>query len=231
MNVRNNNIHLRNFLNNSHSSQSIGSSGSSLSRQSSNSSQGGYFPNIQIPPINRHFPKAHKNNSNENASKRMPAALTSLTYNEMRLYKMLMHYRAQHGLPSIPLSKCLTYVSKVHCVDQQISSPAGRCNLHSWSNLGPWTSCCYTSDHKKAKYMWSKPRELTPYKGHGFEIATYTSHIMTPEVAFELWKTSPPHNDLILNKGVWAGKQFKAIGVGISRNYSNCWFGLEPDNH
>lgn len=162
---------------------------------------------------------------------KLPSILTNLNDNETNLYHLLMNYRAQNGLPSIAISKCLTYVAKVHCVDQQISSPLGKCNLHSWSNLGPWTSCCYTKDHKKAKYMWIKPQELTPYKGYGFEIATYTSHIMTPEVAFELWKNSPAHNDLILNKGPWFGKNFKAIGVGMSKNYSNCWFGLEPDVH
>lgn len=173
------------------------------------------------------------NFSNENKSnsvRKLPPILINLNDNEKKLYDMLMNYRAQNGLPSIEISKCLTYVAKVHCVDQQVSSPFGNANLHSWSNLGPWTSCCYTSDHKKAKCMWIKPRELTPYKGYGFEIATYTSHIMTPEVAFDLWKNSKPHNDLILNKGAWSGKNFKAIGVGISKNYSNCWFGLEPDN-
>lgn len=167
----------------------------------------------------------------KNSMRKLPTILTHLNENETKLYHMLMNYRAKNGLPTIDISKCLTYVAKVHCVDQQISSPFGKCNLHSWSNLGPWTSCCYTKDHKKAKYMWIKPRELTPYKGYGFEIATYTSHIMTPEVAFELWKNSPPHNDLILNKGPWSGKKFRAIGVGISKNYSNCWFGLEPDDY
>lgn len=152
-----------------------------------------------------------------------------LSSEEIRLYHMLMKYRAENGLPPVKVSKSLTYVSKCHCVDQQHSTPLAKCNLHSWSNRGPWSPVCYTEDHSKAKFMWSKPSELTPYKGYGFEIATYTSANMTPETAFLLWKNSPPHNDLILNKGPWKGKEWKSIGIGMSTNYCNAWFGLEND--
>lgn len=140
-----------------------------------------------------------------------------------------MKYRVKHGLSVIPVSKSLNYVAKTHCKDQQFSLPLGLCNLHSWSKRGKWSSCCYTRDHSKSKCMWSKPSELTSYASNGFEISVYINRKMTAEMAFGLWINSPGHNDLILNKGIWKGKEWKAFGVGLFRNFSNAWFGLEYD--
>ncbi len=81
----------------------------------------------------------------------------------------------------------------------------GSCNMHSWSDKGPWTGCCYTEDHENASCIWSKPEELTDYDSYGYEIAYYSSwavdeHRDMAKAALEGWKGSPGHNRMILNK-------------------------------
>jgi hypothetical protein len=157
---------------------------------------------------------------------------------EMKLYQLIMQYRRQHGLPSIPLSTSLTYVAKVHCLDLQVNRPdlVKGCNLHSWSDKGNWSPCCYTPDHKKAEYMWSKPSELTNYKNDGFEIAFSSfdeprtdTYKVTPEMALAGWQSSPGHNNMILNKDIWSDNTWNAIGVCIYKNFSVVWFGMAAD--
>lgn len=148
---------------------------------------------------------------------------------EVRLYQLIMKYRQEKGLEEIPYSKSLSLVAKIHVRDLQANPPSGRCNEHSWSKNGPWTGGCYTPDHARAKMMWDKPRELTKYKGDGFEIASYYSADMTPDVALESWQGSKPHNAVILNLGIWKSSEWKAIGIGIYQNYSVVWFGTVSD--
>ncbi len=94
------------------------------------------------------------------------------TEEELKLYNLIMEYRQEHNQPVIPLSKSLTIVAQTHVKDLQENRPVhGNCNMHSWSDQGPWTPCCYTPDHAQATAMWNKPRELTAYTGKGYEIA------------------------------------------------------------
>jgi hypothetical protein len=79
--------------------------------------------------------------------------------------------------------------------------------------------------------MWDKPRELSPYKGDGFEIAAFYSDGITAQMALDMWKESPSHHDVILQKGIWKTKSFKAMGIGIKGNYACVWFGFEPDSN
>ena len=59
---------------------------------------------------------------------------------EYRLYELINAYRDEYGLPSIPLSPSLCYVAGAHVWDLNTNQPdRGRCNMHSWSNEGPWT--------------------------------------------------------------------------------------------
>jgi len=148
---------------------------------------------------------------------------------EVRLYDLIMEYRKTKGLPVIPYSKSLSKVAKIHVRDLQASPPSGRCNMHSWSGGGPWSAGCYTPDHALAKIMWDKPRELTRYAGDGFEIAAAYSARMTADVALSCWQGSQPHNNVILNRGMWDDVEWKAIGIGICGNYSVVWFGKETD--
>lgn len=153
----------------------------------------------------------------------------SLSTEETKLYELIMSYRASYNLPSIPLSPALTYVAHTHVRDLAAYPPTGECNLHSWSEHGEWTPCCYTSDHAQAQLMWNKPRELTTYTGAGYEIAFYNSAGATAVSALEGWKQSHGHNTVIINQGKWNVKTWKAIGIGIYKNYAVVWFGEEPD--
>jgi len=153
-----------------------------------------------------------------------------LSAEEKKLYDLVMAYRSEKGLPSIPLSKSLTFVAQTHVKDMEQNPPSGDCNMHSWSSKGKWTACCYTGDHKQAPCMWNKPRELTNYKGNGFEISHWSSFGTDAQTAIYSWKNSSGHNAVIINEGVWKDHPWKAIGVGIFGSYSVIWFGEVEDN-
>lgn len=155
---------------------------------------------------------------------------------EAALYEELIAYRAAHQLPAIPLSASLTLVAQVHCHDLAVNQPhiSEKCNMHSWSRKGPWSACCYTPDHKKASCMWDKPRELTQYKGDGYEIAFYSTAYYPDATsfakdAFESWSRSKGHNDVILNRGTWKKLNWNAVGVGFHGEYATIWFGVQND--
>jgi len=158
----------------------------------------------------------------------------NLNNEEAELYNIIMQYRYSKGLTKIPLSKSLTFVAQTHVKDLANNNPhngsfSSGCNGHSWSNKGNWTPCCYTSDHARAKCMWSKPSELTSYKGNGYEIGHWTSGTATAEGALSGWKSSSGHNAVIINQGIWRDANWQAIGVGIYKNYTVVWFGKERD--
>ena len=151
---------------------------------------------------------------------------------EMKLYELIMDYRKSKGLPRIELSKSLTFVAQTHVKDLENNNPTnGRCNMHSWSNKGKWSSCCYTSDHAKASCMWDKPKELTDYQGTGFEIAFggYGSYSAAAKGALDAWKKSGGHNAVIVNSGIWKRYNWQAIGIGIYGSYAVVWFGSPVD--
>jgi len=154
-----------------------------------------------------------------------------LSEEEQKLYDLIMEYRKSQKLPMIPISRSLTYVAQVHCWDLYTNQPTSdNCNMHSWSSAGDWSSCCYTSDHKQAKCMWDKPRELTNYKATGFEIAFGTSgYKVTAQGALEGWQSSSGHNAVIINEGTWKKYNWQAIGIGIYGGYAMVWFGASPD--
>lgn len=154
-----------------------------------------------------------------------------LSAEELKLYHLINEYRKTKGLPVIALSPSLSRVAALHARDLAENNPiTDRCNLHSWSDKGNWTPCCYTDDHKAASCMWNKPRELTDYTGDGFEIAYFHSGGATADAALEAWKGSEGHHDVIINRGIWQRISWKAIGVGISQNYALVWFGFEADS-
>ena len=153
-----------------------------------------------------------------------------LSAEELRLYDLLMDYRSGNDLKKIPLSKSLTFVAQTHVYDLTENHPiTKKCNQHSWSGKGKWQECCYTDNHKRAACMWSKPKELTSYRGEGFEIAGFASENIDASTALSLWKRSKGHSQVILNQGGWANKNWNAIGIGIKGNYAVVWFGEEPD--
>lgn len=156
---------------------------------------------------------------------------------EKQLYTLINEYRKKQRLPPVNLSASLSKVARIHSTDLQENLPHMRdgCNLHSWSDKGDWKSCCYTLDHKKASCMWDKPRELTNYKGDGYEISygnadpADTDFFLDPSKALGAWKSSRSHNEVIVNKGIWKQVKWQAMGVGIYKGYATVWFGKETD--
>jgi hypothetical protein len=147
----------------------------------------------------------------------------------IELIALVNDYRADNGLPPIPASPSLCTVATSHVHDLLDNSPHTQpgCNLHSWSDQGAWTACCYTADHAQAQCMWDKPGELTIYPGAGYENAA--SGAGSPAQALALWQGSQPHNEVILNLGIWAAYPWQAIGADVYQGYAVLWFGAEPD--
>lgn len=173
--------------------------------------------------------------SSSQSSNPLVASLTNspsraeLSDAEQELYNFITKYRKDNGLPEIPMSKSLSLVAKLHVRDLEQNSFSAPYNFHSWSKNGPWQSVNYTPDHRYAKLMWNKPRELTKYKGNGFEIVYMNSGSATSRDAFFLWKASKPHNAVIINDEDWKRMKWKAIGLGIFGRYAAVWFGDESD--
>lgn len=157
---------------------------------------------------------------------------TCLTAEEKKLYELIMDYRKSHKLEAIPISERLTLVAQTHARDLSENykfDVKNRCNPHSWSERGNWTSCCYTNDHKTASCMWTKPKEIAGYPGNGFEIAYYSSLGANAQEGMDGWKISPGHNPLLINSGTWEKVNWKAIGIGIYKEYGLVWFGEALD--
>jgi hypothetical protein len=154
-----------------------------------------------------------------------------LSDEEYKLYKLVMDYRASKGLPSIPLSRSLTFVAQLHVWDLNAYNPdVGKCNMHSWTDNPLWSGCCYTRDHAKAQCMWDKPRELTNYQGNGFEIAYgMIGSQADAQGALAGWQGSAGHNDVMINAGIWTD-EWKAIGIALANGYAVIWFGNDEDN-
>jgi hypothetical protein len=154
---------------------------------------------------------------------------------EQELATLINEYRAEKGLSQIELSSSLSYVAQVHAQDLLSNKDRpSRCNLHSWSDKGDWTSCCYTPDHKQSECMWNKPAELTDYPGLGYEIAyfttsTFNTPLLTAQDILNAWKGSSGHNAVIMNEGIWRSVSWKAMGIGIYKGYATVWFGKEKD--
>lgn len=157
----------------------------------------------------------------------------TLSQEEQKLYELIMEYRKSKKLDPIPLSAKLTMVAQTHArdlADNYEFDVKNKCNPHSWSKKGKWSACCYTNDHKQAKCMWDKPREISGYNSNGYEIAYYSSKGASAEEGLAGWKLSPGHNPLIINDGMWSKVQWKGIGIGIYGEYGIVWFGEIADD-
>ena len=172
----------------------------------------------------------------ESEETRVTAALRAqgLTEKEAKLYYDINAYRESLGLQKLSFSKSLTTVARTHVADANAYNPKDQVdargvqgNLHSWSSHGNWTPVVYTDDHMYASAMWSKPRELTSYQGNGYENSAWSSGLLTPEKALNLWQHSAGHNAVMTTQGAWSG--LKTMGVGIDGNYAFVWFGKDAD--
>lgn len=153
----------------------------------------------------------------------------------MQLYEEIMRYRASLRLPRIPMCQHLNQVAAWHVYDLQTIHPTERfrlypaCNTHTWSSSSRWTGCCFPDNATpaQAKCMWDKPRELSAYRGNGYEIAYWSGGTAAPSAAVQWWKGSPGHNSVMVNGGGFKDS-WGAVGVAIGQNYAVAWFGKEP---
>ena len=153
----------------------------------------------------------------------------TISADEKELAKQINAYRKEKGLVEIPISKSLTFVAQTHCKDlfKYEKEIKQGCNAHSWSKHGKWTPVNYYPDHRNGQGMWDKPRELTSYKGNGYEIEC--DGISSPAEALKLWKSSPAHNAVIIQSGIWKKMDWQSMGVGMYNGFAVIWFGLETD--
>jgi len=156
-----------------------------------------------------------------------PKRAEVMSADEKKLFQSINAYRKKIGLPAITSSPSLNLVAQLHARELQADEPKSPCNMHSWTGKFGEKPCCYTSDHKEAACMWSKPREFSSYKGNGYEIAAFNSGEGTDWL--EQWKESPGHHGVIINKQPWEKTSWKSIGIAIRLPYAVVWFGDQED--
>ena len=154
-------------------------------------------------------------------------ALACASMAKEALISKVRSYRAEYGLPRIPISGALTQVAKTHVRDLARHGPhrkESQCNTHGWSDEGGWTPCCYTPDHARASCMWDKPREITDYEGGGFEIASGPG-VSDAEDALSGWKSSPEHHAVLINEADGKATSGRHLGSACSRHTPLCGLG------
>jgi hypothetical protein len=149
---------------------------------------------------------------------------------EYKLYNMINAYRHRYDLPPVPLSRSLCFVASAHVKDLSYHHPdQGSCNAHSWSDQGSWKPFCYPRDENKKNSVWDKPKELTTYRGKGYEIVYWENSPTVIDSVIAFWKSMDYFNSFLMNTGKWQGKKWNAIGIGIHENYACAWFGELTD--
>ncbi|NCD42330.1 MAG: hypothetical protein EOL88_09590 [Bacteroidia bacterium] len=153
-----------------------------------------------------------------------------LSNEEQALANAVNQWRRQNDLPEVPLSNALTYVADVHAKDLHFYTPYDRnCSMHSWSDNGRWSGCCYSNPTTDGRCMHNKPHELTGYAGLGFELVYWDNSAHPSENAFQLWKANHASNTLLLNRDLFSVYDWNAMGVRIFRGYVVLWFGTVQD--
>jgi len=149
---------------------------------------------------------------------------------ETRILGMINSYRKLNKLPEIPISRSLMTVAGIHAEDLMLNRPdTGICGLHSWSDKGTWAACCETDISTKSCFE-TKAMELASYKGKSVEMVFRLKKEMTGPNIFQMMEKSTKAMDIILQKGDYAKRPWKAIGAGISGAYAVIWFGEDIDN-
>ncbi len=164
------------------------------------------------------------------AQKELPKKLC-ISSDEYRLYQLINSLRTVNKMPAIDLSASLSHVAHLHVSDLSQNHPdTSICNLHSWSVNGKWIACCYQNYVLKQDCMWDKPKELTPYKYRGYELAYASAdEIIHPDSLMMLWLEIPEVQNMLLNRGAYEKKKWLAAGVGIKDGYTVVWFGQVKD--
>jgi hypothetical protein len=69
--------------------------------------------------------------------------------------------------------------------------------------------------------MWLKPQEIAGDGNYGYEIACQGAS--TPSSALGCWQSSAPHNDVIVNQGMWT-QAWTGMGAALYGGYAVAWF-------
>ncbi|MBF2047872.1 MAG: CAP domain-containing protein [Elainella sp. C42_A2020_010] len=141
---------------------------------------------------------------------------------EARLHELVNQYRAEQGLPPIPRSPSLDLLANRHVLD--IALNIGQLT-HSWSD------CDYNPSDLRTLNCSSRAAQRlgTAYPGKVYENAHYNARGATAASALRGWQNSPSHNALLLNLNNWRNSRWRAMGIGIYRQYAVLWVGEERD--
>lgn len=168
-----------------------------------------------------------------------PTAADGLSLQELELYHLIMDYRSSLGLDAIPLSTSLTTVAGRHALDTRENIWRAGLELPEGTNLHSWSDAPYYGDHSNASIMWNAPTRLgTVYSSAGYEISAAGYSDIANTLAG--WQSSAGHDAVIANEGIWSGKDWNAIGIGVendtdfSLEYAgrvyHVWFGDSEDS-
>lgn len=154
-----------------------------------------------------------------------------LTPQESALAQSINSTRVAKGLPEIPLSRSLCYVADVHAKDLYFfHKGSGDCSLHSWSDKGRWTGCCYDNPKTDGRCMHNKPSELTDYSGLGFELVYWDNTANCSENALSVWAKNESTSAMWFNGNSYEIYDWNAMGISIFKGYVIVWFGTIHDN-
>ncbi len=153
-----------------------------------------------------------------------------ITEDEYALFKDINEFRKSNFLNPVPLSKSLSYVARQNVNDLNLNKPFNSdCNFHSWSEGGKFEGCCFRKKNPDFSCVRNKPKELTKYKGEGYELVYWENGQAFSDAAMDEWKTITPSKDIILNRANWNDLSWNAMGVAIEGNFALLWFGIVKD--
>lgn len=171
----------------------------------------------------------------------LPSSSDSLSLTELKLYHLIMDYRAAEGLDPIPLSVNLTTTAGRHAADTLYNIWEAGTTLPDGANLHSWSDAYYYVDdegnHLDSSVMWDAPERIgTSYTANGYEISA--AGYADISKALEGWQNSSGHDAVIVNEGSWSSSTWNAIGIGVEYDSSvseyggriyHVWFGTVED--
>jgi hypothetical protein len=154
-----------------------------------------------------------------------------ITREEYRLYTLVNEARTKKGLSVVPISRSLCYVAKIHARDLFHNNPdTAGCTLNSWSDQGPWTSCCHSKQTPNPLCILNKPAELAKYPGEGHELCYWDSETLVPDTVMRFWMSIGQAREILMNENKWSVFSWKAMGIGMYKGYVSLWVGEALDS-